>query len=103
MAIKFLAKKHGVPEDVDAEVQHTLRPLLEEAREAVDDGGYVLSRSGLSFTYADVALAAAMQVVRPRQGSKLGPATREAWTNEALAREFEDLLAWRDAIYGKHR
>lgn len=103
MAIKFLARKWNVPEDVDAEVEHTLRPLLEEAREAIEDGGYVLSRLGLSFTYADIALAATMQVVRPRETSTLGPATREAWTNAALARDFEDLLAWRDAIYGKHR
>lgn len=103
MAIRFLEKKYDVPADVEREIERTLRPLLRELREAIKEGGYVLSGASPAFTYADVALAATMQVLRPWAGAKLGPATREAWTNEALAREFDDLVAWRDAIYGKHR
>jgi hypothetical protein len=33
----------------------------------------------------------------------IGPATRRAWTNEPFAAEFEDLLAWRHAIYARER
>jgi glutathione S-transferase len=101
MAVRFLAKKYDVPQDVDAEVEHTLRPLLEELRAALENGTYLLAPS--SFSFADLAMAASMQVLRPHASAKLGPATREAWTNEALARDFGDLLEWRDAIYGKHR
>jgi glutathione S-transferase len=56
-----------------------------------------------AFSFADVAIAATLQVLRPHSGADLGPATREAWTNEPLARDFSDLLAWRDAVYAKHR
>jgi len=101
MALRFLAKKYEIPENVDAEVEHTLRPLLLELRTAIGKGDYVLS--GATFTFADLAMASTMQVVRPRAAAPFGPATREAWTNDAIAEEFGDLLEWRDAIYAKHR
>jgi len=101
MAIRFLTKKYDVPDNAEQEVEHTLRPLLLELRAAIGDKAYVLTPS--TFTFADVAMASTMQVVRPRDARLLGPATREAWTNEALAAEFGDLLEWRDAIYAKHR
>ena len=34
---------------------------------------------------------------------RLGPATRSVWTQPALAAEFPELLAWRDALYRQHR
>lgn len=100
MAIRFLAKKYDVPEDAEAEVQHTLRPLLLELRAAIGKGTYILAPS---FSVADLAMASTMQVIRPREAAPLGPATRDAWTNERLTEEFGDLLDWRDAIYAKHR
>lgn len=97
MAIRFLARKYDVTNaDADA-----LRPLLEETRAAIKEGGYVLSKD--CFTFADIALASSLQVLRPRSEMALGPATREAWTNPKLADEFEDLVAWRDTVYAKHR
>lgn len=99
LAVRFLESKYDVPEDVEAEIARTLRPLLEEVRAALGGRPYLLS----TFSFADMAIAATMQVLRPREGSKLGPAMREAWTNEPLARDFEDLVKWRDAIYAKHR
>ena len=101
MVIRFLARKYEVPENVDQEIEHTLRPLLLELRAALETGTHLLSPS--SFSFADLAMASALQVVRPRDGARFGPATREAWTNEAVAEEFGDLLEWRDAIYAKHR
>lgn len=99
MALKFLAKKHGVNDDVDYEVEHTLRPALLDVRAALGDKPYLLD----TFTYADISIAASLQCLRPADHLKLGPATREAWTNEALARDFDDLLMWRDAVVRKHR
>ncbi len=104
MAVRFLVAKYGIDRDpsaVDARAERTIRPLLEETREAIKEGGYVLAKGG--FTFADIALASSFQVLRPRPESALGPATRAAWTNEALAEEFDDLLAWRDTVYAKHR
>ena len=100
LAIRFLAKKYDVPENPEQEIEHTLRPLLLELRAALGGGTYLVSSS---FSIADLAMASALQVVRPRDGASFGPATREAWTNEAVADEFGDLLEWRDAIYAKHR
>ncbi|MBX3205263.1 MAG: glutathione S-transferase [Labilithrix sp.] len=101
MAIRFLARKHAVPEDVDAEVAQTLRPLLEEVRAALEKGAYLLAPSG--FSVADLVIASSLHVVRPHASTKLGPLTREAWTNDAVAQDFGDLLEWRDDVYRKHR
>ncbi len=103
MAVRYLARKYDVEGDGDRAMELTARPLLEETREAIKDGGYILSRTGTGFSFADLALASTMQLLKPRAESKLGPATREMWTNEKLADEFEDLVAWRDTIYAKHR
>jgi len=99
MAIRFLAKKHGVGTNVDDEVQHTLRPALEDIKKALEGKSYLLD----AFTYADIAIAAALQVVRPHEKADLAPGTRAAWTNEPLAKEFASLLDWRDTIVRKHR
>lgn len=100
LAVRFLMKKHGIGENAEDEVEHTLRPLLLELRAAIGKGPYILSPP--AFSFADLAMAATLHVVRPYQKFELGPATREAWTNEALASQFGDLLEWRDAIYAKH-
>jgi glutathione S-transferase len=34
---------------------------------------------------------------------RLGPASREAWTNPRLAADYADLVAWRDRLYARHR
>lgn len=99
MAVSFLAKKYSVPTDVDAEVAQVMRPALEEVRKALGGKPYLLD----AFTYADITVACALQAVRPHDRAPIGPGTRAAWTNDALAAEFEDLLMWRDAIHRKHR
>jgi len=99
MAVSFLVKKYAVPVDLDPEVRQVLRPALEEVREALKGKSYLLD----GFTYADIAIAASLQSVRPHDAAPLGPATRAAWTNDELASEYDDLLMWRDAIVRKHR
>jgi glutathione S-transferase len=98
-AAVFLASKHEVPRDPDAEAESVLRPALAEVRKSL--GGRATLLDG--FTFADVAIASALQVLTPRARAPFGPGTRAIWENAALAREYEDLVAWRDAVYAKHR
>lgn len=99
LALSFLAKKHDVSADPDGEVERTLRPALAAIRAELGGRPYLLE----GFSWADVAVATALQCVRPHARAPFGPATRAAWTHEALAREFDDLLMWRDAVYARHR
>lgn len=94
----FIAFKHDVPRD-PAAMASRMRPLLDEVRAARGDRTYLLS----GFTFADVAVASALQAVRPYADGRLGPGTRAVWSNEAIAADYENLLAWRDALYEKHR
>lgn len=98
-AAMFLGSKYEVSRDPDVEAERALRPALEELRSALGGRPYLIEH----FTFADLAVAASLQALLPRAGGPLGPATRVIWSNEALGREFPDLLAWRDALYAKHR
>jgi glutathione S-transferase len=75
-----------------------------EALEAALRGGrrYLL---GDALSYADIAMAAAIQVVSPvdERFMAIGPGGRAAWTQTALAEKHAGLLAWRDALYAQHR
>lgn len=100
MALRFLQKKYETPEDVEAEVEHTLRPLLDEVRRALNGTApYLLG----VFSYADIAVSSALQTVEPRAGAPLGSATRAAWRHEDLKNDYPDLLQWRDGLCAKHR
>jgi glutathione S-transferase len=50
-------------------------------------------------------MAVVLQMVSPVRDAfiPLGPRMREVWTNESLAADFGDLLAWRDQLYDRHR
>lgn len=98
-ASAFLTMKYEVPRDLPSEVASTLCPALEEVRRGLGGKEYLLGR----FTFADVAVASSLRALRPEARAAIGPATREIWTNEAVAAEYEDLVMWRDAIYRKHR
>ncbi len=58
-----------------------------------------------SFTYADIVMATMLQGILPVADRflRLGPATRAAWTREDIAREYADLIAWRDEVYEAER
>ena len=55
------------------------------------------------FSFADIAMAQALQFVRPHASLPVGRSAQPCWTSEDLAAEFADLLAWRDALYARHR
>ena len=94
----FLTAKHSVPRDAAGEAEK-LPAVLDEVRRALGGGSFLLA----GLTFADVAIAASLQVLRPRADSPFGPGTREIWANEKIAADFEDLLAWRDKLYREQR
>lgn len=62
---------------------------------------YLLGR----FTFADVAVASALQAVHPHRRFPVGlqPGQRGAWTRAGLAGRWADVLAWRDELVDRHR
>jgi glutathione S-transferase len=88
-------------------------PSLDAARQAVREALLAL-RAGLhgrsylvgdQLSLADVAMAVALQGIQPVAAHhlRIPSAVRQAWTDEALAGEFADLIAWRDRLYDRHR
>lgn len=100
--VRFLAWKYGSGgRDPSTECERIAREL-EAFREVLSGTeSYVLGR----FTYADVVMAASLQVVWPvsNRWVPLGDGTRGVWEEPALAGRFSDLLAWRDWLYDRHR
>ncbi len=101
LGARFVARKHQAHGDAEAAIRDTVIPALERLREALGGRPYVLGH----FSYADITAALMLQCVRPVDDRflPLGPGTREAWSDAALAERFADLLAWRDGLYAKHR
>ena len=97
LASSFLLSKYDLPEDFD--VEKTLQAGYEEVRKGLAGKEHLLGK----FTYADIAVATALQTLRPHPSAQLGPGTSKAWSHAKLADEFSDLVAWRDRIYEKYR
>ena len=80
------------------ELRHSLNKLAPPA----DFGPKTLVASGFSF--ADIAMAQVLAFITPPvSGLRIGRANRAAFTDEKLASEFPDLIAWRDALYLRYR
>ena len=101
VGVRFLARKYRFREDEHAH-RAELRARLVEMRDALSDGRRCLLGE---FSYADIAMASALQFVAPvgDEHIRLGPATRRAWTDLDLAGELTDLLEWRDQLYATRR
>ncbi len=101
-AMRAFARKYGVGEDARAAHLGGLRKALDALRAALAvRSPYLLG----SFGYADIAMATLLQGVSPVADRfiALAPAHRAAWTQPALASEYADLVAWRDALYERDR
>lgn len=101
-AVSYLARKYGVRPADEAHREARARAALDELRASLHGHrDYVLDR----FSFADITMATALQFILPvaERWIPLGPATRKAWTHDALAADYADLLAWRDRLYAAHR
>ena len=77
-----------------------LKKGLDGLREALAEQEYLLG----GFTFADIAMATALQMVRPPENRyvKMGPVSRRCWTRLELVESYADLLSWRDRIFERH-
>jgi glutathione S-transferase len=103
LGVRHLMSKYAVRAADSSRHDEDSRHALASVRTVLADGREFLVGNELS--YADITIAAALQFVRPvdERWISLGPATREAWTNTALAEDHADLLAWRDRLYAEQR
>ena len=97
MGARFLARKYGADQAGGRDV---VERGLAALREALDGDAHLV---GDRFTFADIAMAAALACVRPpgRSWDHLGDASRACWTDDALAEQHEELLAWRDHLFAE--
>jgi glutathione S-transferase len=98
---RWFGRKYGLSYDDLAAHEAKVREALLTLRERLGDSQYLLG----TFTYADIVAATMIQGIAPvgDEYIRLGPATREVWTQAKLASEFVDLLRWRDELYREHR
>jgi glutathione S-transferase len=103
VGVAYLRRKYHYADD-ESRYRDKYRQVLATLKRALEDreGDYLI---GADFSYADVAMAVALQGIKPVTDEyiKLGPATRRSWTDEELAAEFPELIEWRDRLYSKHR
>ncbi|MFP2899465.1 glutathione S-transferase C-terminal domain-containing protein [Corallococcus sp. 4LFB] len=102
LGMRYVVKKHQVADGSPEAIEAAVAPAYEKLRAALGGRPYLL---GTAFTYADITTAVMLVLLGPPADRHLpmGPGTREVWTHPGLAARFPDLLAWRDALYDKHR
>ncbi len=103
MGTRFVQRKYRGLEHDPRSAEQIMRGVLDTVRARLATGATSLLEAGFSF--ADVAMAASLQMVRPVEhpALRLGPATRAAWTHGPLAGEYADVLTWRDNLYADRR
>lgn len=102
MGVERTLGKYGASAQSITEHTRIVRSCLDELRAALakSDGKTVLG----TFTFADVAATQMLSFVSPPAfGLKLGKESRKGFTDEAIAKDYADLVTWRDAIYEAHR
>ena len=103
MGVRYLIRKYGITTEQPERHEQIARETLLALRGVLaSEGRYLVDRR---FTYADIAMACALQFFSPvaEELLHLGPATRLAWTHASIADEFHDLVTWRDGLYVDHR
>jgi glutathione S-transferase len=100
MGVHYISREFHSSARSYEEHRERIRKFAAEVRQALK-GEYLVDE----FSFADVAVASALGVLRPvsTRYVKVDEEIRKVWTDEELADEFADLLAWRDRIYEKHR
>ena len=97
-------RKYGAGARTLDQHRQVARATLAEVRAALRDSPSSPKTLLGSFTFADIAVTQILSfVLPPTFGLKLGKAARRGFTDQMLAQEFADLVAWRDALYESYR
>ncbi|WP_394833811.1 glutathione S-transferase N-terminal domain-containing protein [Pendulispora rubella] len=100
--VRHLQRKYQTRSDEVGSNAMQLRAALDTLRDGLKGNKrYLLGQ----FSYADIAMATLLQGVLPVSDLflRLAPAVRDVWTEDAVARDYADLIAWRDDLYERHR
>lgn len=98
--VSYVGDKYGAEGDREHDDRRAMRHGLDRIRERVMEHRHLV---GDSLSYAELAIVTALQFVRPASALvRLGPAVTGAWTEAAMAHEYEDVLGWRDRILSAH-
>jgi glutathione S-transferase len=102
LGLYYLRRKYHLDAMPTAQVKAIIDERLGELSRALARGRDTIFER---FTFADIAMACALQLVSPVDNRyiQLGPATRRCCTQPALAEKFGDLVHWRDRLYQTYR
>lgn len=106
VGVKRTLRKYGGDARSLAEHERIAREGLDALRDALARSPSDATPKTIlpRFSFADIAATQMLAFVSPPTfGLKLGKASREGFTQPALAADYADLVAWRDAIYEAHR
>lgn len=99
LAARTFNAKYAITKDKQPSSHALMRAEFSRMRQALADGRrYLLEQ----LSYADFAMAVCVHTLRAVPSSPMGPAMLRVSTDAALAAEFPDLIAWRDALYAAH-
>jgi glutathione S-transferase len=96
LAVHAFNAKYSIRPEQQAEYHAIVREELSRLRGALAGGRRFLLDQ---LSYADFAMAVCISCIRPLADAPMGPAMRLASSDEGLAAEFPDLIAWRDALH----
>lgn len=102
IANSYIRNKYGLNGNPREEQLALVKSGFDELRAALGGKDYLL---GGAFSYADVAMAAALQFFAPLdvRWRPLGPGLVRITTVPEVVSEYADLVAWRDRMYERHR
>ena len=98
-AVRQFASKYGMQADQETRHRTIMREQMLAMRDALSgDRSYLCG----DFTYADVAMVAALRTIKPEPGSSFGPHCEALLADLELAQEFSDVIAYRDRMGELH-
>jgi glutathione S-transferase len=98
---RWFGRKYELDLEALAGAREAVGVALNGFRKRLAGHPYLFERFG----FADIVLCSLLQGIEPVADGflPLGPGQREVWTQPELAREFEDLVGYRDRVYADHR
>lgn len=101
VGVRFLERKYQLNDLDEAQHRDNARSALAAISDALGSRPTLLD----GFSFADIAVAAALQLLWPVGDDqiRLGRNTRRCFTDQALVSEFPHLGPWRDALYASYR